>query len=150
MRAVVQRVSGASVVVGGETLAAIGRGYVVLVGVCGDDDADDVEWLADKIVRLRIFDDERGVMNLSIGDVGGDILVVSQFTLYASYRKNNRPSWCRAAPHDISVPLYEALCERLSALMGKPVGRGRFGAYMQVRLTNDGPVTICIDTKNRE
>ena len=120
------------------------------MGVESEDTQEDVEWLARKVAALRVFDDDAGVMNRSILDVGGEALVVSQFTLFASYKKGNRPSWLRAARHEISIPLYEAFCQQLSTLMGKPVGTGEFGADMQVELVNDGPVTICMDTKNRE
>ena len=111
---------------------------------------EDVDWLIRKVVGLRVFDDEQGVMNLSITDVGGEALVVSQFTLYASYKKGNRPSWFRAGTHEHSIPLYEAFCHKLSETLGKPVKTGEFGAMMQVELLNDGPVTICMDTKNKE
>jgi len=150
MRIVIQRVTKASVSIGGSTKSAIGAGFLLLLGVCEDDTLDDVEWLVKKVVGLRVFDDENGVMNRSIMDVEGECLVVSQFTLYASYKKGNRPSWLRAARHEISVPLYEAFCSKLSEAMGKPVGTGEFGANMQVELLNDGPVTICMDTKNKE
>jgi D-tyrosyl-tRNA(Tyr) deacylase len=150
MRIVIQRVTKASVSIGGSTKSAIGAGFLLLLGVCEDDTLDDVEWLVKKVVGLRVFDDENGVMNRSIMDVQGECLVVSQFTLYASYKKGNRPSWLRAARHEISVPLYEAFCSKLSESMGKPVGTGEFGANMQVELLNDGPVTICMDTKNKE
>lgn len=150
MRIVIQRVTKASVSIGGSTKSAIGAGFLLLLGVCEDDTLDDVEWLVKKVVGLRVFDDENGVMNRSIIDVQGECLVVSQFTLYASYKKGNRPSWLRAARHEISVPLYEAFCSKLSEAMGKPVGTGEFGANMQVELLNDGPVTICMDTKNKE
>jgi D-tyrosyl-tRNA(Tyr) deacylase len=150
MRIVIQRVTKASVSIGGSTKSAIGAGFLLLLGVCEDDTLDDVEWLVKKVVGLRVFDDENGVMNRSIMDVQGECLVVSQFTLYASYKKGNRPSWLRAARHEISVPLYEAFCSKLSEAMGKPVGTGEFGANMQVELLNDGPVTICMDTKNKE
>ncbi len=150
MRAVIQRVSHASVTIEGTVKSAIGGGFLILLGVCSDDTSDDVDWLAKKIAALRVFDDEQGVMNRSIIDVGGEVLVVSQFTLYASYKKGNRPSWFRAATHDISVPLYEEFCSKLSHFIGKPVGTGEFGAMMQVELLNDGPVTICMDTKNKE
>lgn len=150
MRIVIQRVTKASVSIGGSTKSAIGAGFLLLLGVCEDDTLDDVEWLVKKVVGLRVFDDENGVMNRSIMDVEGECLVVSQFTLYASYKKGNRPSWLRAARHEISVPLYEAFCSKLSEAMGKPVGTGKFGANMQVELLNDGPVTICMDTKNKE
>ena len=121
-----------------------------MLGVCEEDSEEDVDWLVKKIIGLRVFDDENGVMNRSIMDIGGEILVVSQFTLYASYKKGNRPSWLRAARHEISVPLYERFCRKLSEALGKEVGTGEFGAYMQVELLNDGPVTICMDTKNKE
>ena len=150
MRAVIQRVSRASVSIEGHVKSAIGNGYLILLGVEAEDTQADVEWLARKVAALRVFDDEDGVMNHSILDVGGEALVVSQFTLFASYKKGNRPSWFRAAPHNISVPLYEAFCRELSTLLGKPVGTGEFGADMQVEIVNDGPVTICMDTKNRE
>lgn len=150
MRAVIQRVSRASVSIEGHVKSAIGNGYLILLGVEAEDTQSDVEWLARKVAALRVFDDEDGVMNRSILDVGGEALVVSQFTLFASYKKGNRPSWFRAAPHNISVPLYEAFCRELSTLLGKPVGTGEFGANMQVEIVNDGPVTICMDTKNRE
>lgn len=150
MRAVIQRVSRASVSIEGHVKSAIGNGYLILLGVEAEDTQADVEWLARKVAALRVFDDEDGMMNCSILDVGGEALVVSQFTLFASYKKGNRPSWFRAAPHNISVPLYEAFCRELSTLLGKPVGTGEFGADMQVEIVNDGPVTICMDTKNRE
>ncbi|MBR1688270.1 MAG: D-tyrosyl-tRNA(Tyr) deacylase [Prevotella sp.] len=150
MRIVIQRVSSASVSIGGETCSSIGAGLLVLLGVCAEDTAEDVEWLVKKVVGLRVFDDEQGVMNRSVMDIGGEALVVSQFTLYASYKKGNRPSWLRAARHDISIPLYELFCQRLSDEMGRKVGTGRFGADMQVSLVNDGPVTICMDSRNRE
>ena len=150
MRIVIQRVNSASVSIDGQVKSAIGPGYLILLGVCEEDTKEDVDWLVRKIISLRVFDDENGVMNRSIMDVGGDILVVSQFTLYASYKKGNRPSWLRAARHEVSVPLYETFCKRLSEALGKPVGTGEFGAYMKVALENDGPVTICMDTKNKE
>jgi D-tyrosyl-tRNA(Tyr) deacylase len=129
---------------------AIGKGLVILLGVCEEDTEEDVEWLVRKVAALRIFDDEAGVMNRSVMDVGGECLVVSQFTLFASYKKGNRPSWLRAARHEISVPLYELFCRRLGETIGKPVQTGVFGANMRVSLVNDGPVTICMDTKNKE
>ena len=150
MRIVIQRVSHASVTIDGEVKSKIGKGYLVLLGVCEEDGQEDVDWLVKKVIGLRVFDDENGVMNCSIIDVGGEILVVSQFTLFASYKKGNRPSWLRAARHEISVPLYESFCKRLSEALGKKVGTGEFGAYMKVELLNDGPVTICMDTKNKE
>ncbi len=150
MRIVIQRVTEASVTIEGRVHGQIKQGYLILLGVCEDDTREDVEWLVRKVVGLRVFDDENGVMNRSIMDVGGDILVVSQFTLYASYKKGNRPSWLRAARHEISVPLYELFCQLMSEAIGKPVQTGEFGAMMQVSLVNDGPVTICMDTKNKE
>lgn len=150
MRTVIQRVSCASVKINGKTKSEIGNGLLILLGVCNDDTEEDINWLVRKIKGLRIFDDEEGVMNRSVTDTDGDILVVSQFTLYASYKKGNRPSWIRAARHDISIPLYESFCRKLSEEIGKPVGTGEFGAYMKVELENDGPVTICMDTKNKE
>ena len=150
MRAVIQRVSHASVTIGGNIKSAIGQGFFILVGICDDDTTDDIDWLVKKIVGLRVFDDENGVMNLSVMDIKGEILVVSQFTLMASYKKGNRPSWIRAARHEVSIPLYEAFCARLSDALGKSIGTGEFGADMKVELLNDGPVTICMDTKNKE
>lgn len=150
MRIVIQRVQRASVTIDGKVKSAIGKGYLILLGVGEDDGEDDVDWLVKKVVGLRVFDDEQGVMNLSIMDVGGEALVVSQFTLMAQYKKGNRPSWIKAAPHSISIPLYELFCRRLSAAMNRPVGTGEFGADMKVELLNDGPVTICMDTKNKE
>lgn len=128
----------------------IGPGLLILVGVESADTTEDVDWLVRKVAALRIFDDEQGVMNRSVQDINGEALVVSQFTLFASTKKGNRPSWLKAAPHNISVPLYEAFCQRLSQAMGKPVGTGEFGADMKVELLNDGPVTILMDTKNKE
>lgn len=150
MRLVIQRVNHASVTIEGHVKSSIKEGYLILVGICGEDNAEDVEWLASKVIKLRVFNDEKGVMNLSIMDVKGEILVISQFTLFASYKKNNRPSWFKAATHDISIPLYEQFCNTLSEKLGKPVGRGEFGADMKVELLNDGPVTICMDSKNKE
>ena len=150
MRAVIQRVSRASVTINGQVKSAIGPGFLILLGVCEEDTPEDVEWLVKKISMLRVFDDENGVMNCDIHSVNGEALVVSQFTLFASYKKGNRPSWFRAARHEISVPLYEEFCTCLSEALGKPVGTGEFGAEMKVELINDGPVTICMDTKNKE
>lgn len=130
--------------------SAIGHGLLILVGVESADTTEDVDWLVRKVAALRIFDDGQGVMNRSVQDINGEALVVSQFTLFASTKKGNRPSWLKAAPHNISVPLYEAFCQRLSEAMGKPVGTGEFGAEMKVELLNDGPVTILMDTKNKE
>ena len=150
MRAVIQRVTHASVTINGQVKSAIQQGFLILLGVCDEDTMEDVEWLTKKIAALRIFDDENHVMNRSIIDIEGEALVVSQFTLYASYKKGNRPSWFRAGSHEHSIPLYEAFCNGLSTALGKPVGTGEFGADMKVELLNDGPVTICIDTKNKE
>ena len=150
MRIVIQRVSKASVTIADKVKSAIGKGYLILLGIEETDSSADVDWLVRKVIGLRVFDDEQGVMNRSIMDVEGEILVISQFTLFASYKKGNRPSWLRAARHEISVPLYEEFCQKLSQELGKPVGTGEFGAYMQVELLNDGPVTICMDTKNKE
>lgn len=150
MRLVIQRVSEAEVRVDGEVVGAVGCGFMVLVGVEHGDTEADVDWLASKTVGLRVFDDETGVMNRSIADVGGDILAVSQFTLTASTRKGNRPSYIRAAGHDLAVPLYEAYCRKLEELLGRPTRQGRFGADMKVSLVNDGPVTIIIDSRLRE
>lgn len=150
MRLVIQRVTHASVTIEGKVKSAIGPGLLILVGVESADTTEDVDWLVRKVTALRIFDDEQGVMNRSVQDINGEALVVSQFTLFASTKKGNRPSWLKAAPHNISVPLYEAFCQRLSQAMGKPVGTGEFGAEMKVELLNDGPVTILMDTKNKE
>lgn len=150
MKIVIQRVSRASVTIEGKVKSAIEKGYLILLGIGEEDTEEDIQWLVKKTVGLRIFDDENGVMNRNIQDADGDIIVVSQFTLMASTKKGNRPSWIKAAPHDISIPLYNRFCEALSAAMGKPVGTGEFGADMKVELVNDGPVTICIDSKNKE
>ena len=150
MRAVIQRVSHASVTIEGNIKSQIRQGFLILLGICDEDTMKDVEWLVKKIANLRVFGDENDVMNRSILDVQGEALVVSQFTLYASYKKGNRPSWFRAGSHEHSIPLYEAFCKALSEQLGKPVGTGEFGADMKVELLNDGPVTICMDTKNKE
>ena len=150
MRAVIQRVKNCKVDIAGQTVGAIDNGVLVLLGVEAQDNAEDIEWLAGKISRLRIFDDEDGVMNLDITQAGGRALVVSQFTLYASTKKGNRPSYIRSAPEPISRPLYEQFVARLEQMLGTKVETGHFGADMQVSLVNDGPVTIIIDTKNRE
>ena len=150
MRAVIQRVSSASVTIDGAVKSAIGPGLLVLLGVGHEDGPQDVEWLAAKVAGLRIFADEAGVMNRSVIDVGGEALVVSQFTLMASTRKGNRPSYIGAAGHELAIPLYERFCAALSAAIGKEVGTGVFGADMKVALVNDGPVTICIDTKEKD
>ncbi len=150
MRLVIQRVSEASVTVDGECISSIGRGLLVLVGVENGDMEQDASWLAAKTAALRIFDDEEGVMNRSVIDVDGGLLAVSQFTLTASTRKGNRPSYIRAAGHGLAVPLYERFCQLLSEAAGRPVQRGMFGADMKVRLLNDGPVTIIIDSRLKE
>lgn len=150
MRVVIQRVREASVTIEGKINGQIGNGLLILFGVEDADGMEDVEWLVKKIVAMRIFDDEAGVMNRSVMDVDGEALVVSQFTLFASTKKGNRPSWFRAAKHEHSVPLYEAFVKKLSEAMGKPVPTGEFGADMKVTLVNDGPVTIIMDTKNKE
>ncbi len=150
MRAVIQRVGHASVTIGSTMKSAIQNGFLILIGICEDDHSEDVDWLVRKVANLRVFDDEQHVMNRSILDVDGEALVVSQFTLYASYKKGNRPSWFGAGSHEHSIPLYEEFCQKLSEALGKPVQTGEFGADMQVELLNDGPVTICMDTKNKE
>ena len=150
MRTVIQRVTHASVTINGVVKSEIKQGYLVLLGICEEDTIEDVDWLVRKIVNLRVFDDEQGVMNKSILDVGGNALIVSQFTLFASYKKGNRPSWFKAGSHEHSIPLYEAFCAQFSEAIGKPIGTGEFGADMKVELVNDGPVTICMDTKNKE
>ena len=150
MRIVIQRVSHASVTINGEVKSKIENGFLILLGIGEDDSTDDIDWLVKKVVNLRVFNDENGVMNRSILDTGGDIIVVSQFTLMASYKKGNRPSWIHAAKHEISIPLYNEFVSRLTTALGKPVGTGEFGADMKVELLNDGPVTICMDTKRKE
>ena len=150
MRLVIQRVKEASVSIDGEKVSAIGKGLLVLVGVETGDTEDDVKWLVGKTAGLRIFDDENGVMNRSVQDIDGEALAVSQFTLTASTRRGNRPSYIRAAGHELAVPLYEKYCDSLAEALGKPVSRGVFGADMKVALVNDGPVTIIIDSKLKE
>lgn len=150
MRTVIQRVCHASVTIEGQVKSKIDQGLLILVGVEDSDTQEDVNWLAQKIAALRIFDDADGVMNLSLSDIGGEALVVSQFTLWASYKKGNRPSYIRASRPDKAIPMYEAFCARLSEVLGRPVGTGEFGADMKVELLNDGPVTICMDTHNKE
>ena len=150
MRLVIQRVKEASVSIDGEKVSAIGKGLLVLVGVETGDTEEDVKWLVGKTAGLRIFDDENGVMNKSIQDIDGEALAVSQFTLTASTRRGNRPSYIRAAGHELAVPLYEKYCDLLAEALGKPGGRGVFGADMKVALVNDGPVTIIIDSKLKE
>lgn len=150
MRIVIQRVKHASVIIEGNVKSAIQQGFLILLGIGDDDNNEDIDWLVRKVIGLRIFDDENGVMNRNIMETGGNALVVSQFTLMASYKKGNRPSYIHAAKHEIAIPLYNHFCEELSKAMGKPVGTGEFGADMKVELLNDGPVTICMDTRNKE
>lgn len=150
MRIVIQRVTSASVSISRQCVSAINAGLLVLVGVAEGDTQEDMEWLAAKTASLRIFNDENGVMNKSVMDAGGEVLAVSQFTLNASTKKGNRPSYIRAAGHEIAIPLYDAYCTRVAEIMGKEVKKGVFGADMQVSLVNDGPVTIIIDSKLRE
>jgi D-aminoacyl-tRNA deacylase len=150
MRAVIQRVIQANVVINSNIRSAISKGLLVLVGIEDADTPEDIDWLSGKIVNLRIFDDASGVMNVSVKETGGDLLVVSQFTLHAATKKGNRPSYIRASKPDIAIPLYEQFVKRLETDMGKPVFTGEFGADMKVSLINDGPVTIIIDTKNKE
>lgn len=150
MRVVIQRVKHASVTIEGKLKSHIAQGYLILLGIEEADNTEDIEWLGRKIQGLRVFDDENGVMNRSIIDIDGEILVVSQFTLMASYKKGNRPSYIRAAGHATAIPLYEEFCKKLEELINKEVKTGEFGADMKVELLNDGPVTICMDTKNKE
>lgn len=150
MKAVIQRVTNADVTIDGKVKSAIQQGLLVLVGIEDADGAEDITWLSGKIVNLRIFNDEHGVMNRSVLETGGDIILVSQFTLHASTKKGNRPSYLKASKPDIAIPLYEKMKLQLEADLGKPIGTGEFGADMKVSLLNDGPVTIIIDTKNRE
>ena len=149
MRVVIQRVTAASVTIGGQRKSEIGPGLLILLGIGLEDGREDIDWLVRKISGLRIFDDNEGIMNRSVVDVAGEVLVVSQFTLMASTKKGNRPSYIAAAPHETAIPLYEAFCASLGEAIGHPVGTGTFGADMQVALVNDGPVTICIDSKDR-
>lgn len=150
MRAVIQRVSSASVTIEGTVKGSIGQGLLVLLGIEDSDTQEDIEWLSGKIARVRIFNDENGIMNCSLQDINGDILLISQFTLHASSKKGNRPSYIRAAKAEISVPLYEAFIRCMESTIGKSVQTGSFGADMKVALVNDGPVTILMDTKNKE
>ena len=150
MRVLIQRVSEASVTIDGSVKSAIGPGLLVLIGIENEDESEDINWLCKKIVQLRIFGDEEGKMNRSVQDINGDILVISQFTLHASTKKGNRPSYIKAARPEVAIPLYENFLDQLSIALGKPVGSGTFGADMKVRLLNDGPVTIWIDSRNRE
>lgn len=149
MRVVIQRVSSASVTIDGVVKSSIGPGLLILLGIGHEDDETDIDYLVKKTASLRIFNDQEGVMNRSVMDMGGDVLVVSQFTLMASTKKGNRPSYIEAAGHEKAIPLYEEFCRRMSATIGKPVGTGEFGADMKVALVNDGPVTICMDSKNK-
>jgi len=150
MRAILQRVTEASCVVDGKTTGQIETGFLVLLGIENADTIEDLDWLAQKIVNMRVFSDEDGLMNKSLADVNGNILLVSQFTLFASTKKGNRPGFTRAARPDVAVPLYEQMIEKLSSLLGKKVETGIFGADMKISLLNDGPVTIIVDTKNKE
>ncbi len=150
MRIVIQRVSHASVSIGGICKSSIGEGFMVLVGIEEADTEEDADWLCKKLIGLRVFDDENGIMNKSVIDIDGAILIISQFTLMASTKKGNRPSYIRAARHEKAIPLYDYFCRQVSHALGKPVGTGEFGADMQVELLNNGPVTICMDTKNKE
>ena len=150
MRAVVQKVTEARITISHEIEHHIGQGLVVFLGIEEEDGDPDIDWLSGKICRLRIFNDSKGVMNLSVKDIGGEVMVVSQFTLHASTRKGNRPSYIKAAPPATAIPLYESFVEKMKSGLDKPVTTGEFGAYMQIQLNNDGPVTIIIDTKNRE
>lgn len=150
MRVVVQRVNEASVTINNEIVSKIEKGLLVLVGVEDEDTQEDINWLCQKITQLRIFDDENGIMNKSIKDINGDLIIVSQFTLHASTKKGNRPSYIKAAKPDIAIPLYESFVSTMENYLGKSVGTGRFGADMKVQLINDGPVTIWIDSKNKE
>ena len=150
MKVVVQRVSRASVTIEKEKVASILNGLLILVGIVNDDTLEDINWLTNKIVNLRVFDDENGVMNTSIKNINGDVIVVSQFTLHASTKKGNRPSYIKAAKPDVAIPLYEAFIKQLEITLGKPIQTGEFGADMNVELINDGPVTIIIDSKNKE
>lgn len=150
MRLVIQRVSHASVTINGVCKSAIKEGFMILVGIEEADTKEDADWLCKKVIGLRVFDDENGVMNKSIMDINGEILIVSQFTLMASTKKGNRPSYIRAAGHEIAIPLYEYFCSEVSKALGKEVGTGEFGADMKVELLNNGPVTILIDSKNKE
>ena len=149
MRVVIQRVASASVTIDGKVKSAIGKGLMILLGVGHEDEIADIDYLVKKAAALRIFDDDAGVMNRSVVDIEGEVLVVSQFTLMASTKKGNRPSYIEAAGHEKAIPMYEEFCRRMSDTIGRPVGTGEFGADMKVSLINDGPVTVCIDSKNR-
>jgi D-tyrosyl-tRNA(Tyr) deacylase len=150
MRTVIQRVLHASVSINGICKSVIEKGLLIFIGIEETDNTEDVEWLCKKIVNLRIFNDDAGIMNKSVLDIQGNLLIISQFTLHASTKKGNRPSYIKAAKHEIAIPLYNQFCECISQLLGKKIGTGEFGADMKVELLNDGPVTICMDTKNKE
>ena len=150
MRVVIQRVTKASVTIDNKVKGKIGKGMLILLGICEEDTQEDIDWLLKKIIHLRIFNDANGVMNLSSMDTNADYLVVSQFTLYASCKKGNRPSYIKAAKPEVAIPLYEQFCKKMQLMTGKEIATGEFGADMKVELLNDGPVTICIDTKNKE
>jgi D-aminoacyl-tRNA deacylase len=150
MRVVIQRVKRASVTINGNIRSAIGKGLLILVGIENSDNEDDIDWLCNKIVQLRIFNDKKGTMNLSVIESGGDILIVSQFTLHALIKKGNRPSYIKSASSEIAIPVYQKFINKLSDLMGKEIHSGEFGADMEVELINDGPVTILIDSRNKE
>ncbi|MBR3855258.1 MAG: D-tyrosyl-tRNA(Tyr) deacylase [Bacteroidaceae bacterium] len=150
MRILIQRVKKASVTIDNIVKSSINKGLLIFVGICDEDSKEDIQWLVKKVVNIRLFDDENGVMNLSLLDTGGELLAVSQFTLMASTKKGNRPSYIKAAKPEISIPLYEDFCKEIEAALGKKIGTGEFGADMKVELLNDGPVTIFIDSKNRE
>ena len=150
MRTVIQKVTQASVVIENQIVASINKGLLVLVGIEDTDNSDDIAWLSAKIVNLRVFEDDKGVMNLSVKDVDGQVLIVSQFTLHAATKKGNRPSYIKAARPEVAIPIYETFIKQVESLLGKRVPTGQFGAMMQVALCNDGPVTILIDTKNKE
>ena len=150
MKIVIQRISQGKVIINNQTKANIGQGLMVLLGIVNEDDKNDIDWLTQKLINLRVFNDENGVMNLSVKDINGDIIVVSQFTLHASTKKGNRPSYIKAAKPDKAIPLYEAFVKSLETKLGKPVQTGEFGAMMQLDFVNDGPVTIIMDSKHRE
>ena len=150
MKIVIQRVSRASVTIDGQVKSAIGKGYMILLGVAEGDTSEDVDWLVKKVASLRVFDDEQGVMNIPITAINGEILVISQFTLLASYKKGNRPAWIHAAKHEVSIPQYNEFCDKLSREIGRQVGTGEFGADMKVELVNDGGVTICMGSRHKE
>lgn len=150
MRVVIQRVKNASVIINNETRREIGKGYLILLGIENSDTIDDIEWLCGKISRIRLFTDDHGLMNKSISEVQGNVLLISQFTLYASTKKGNRPSFTKAAQPNIAIPIYKEFIQKLETILRKPIETGEFGAQMEVSLINDGPVTLTIDTKNKE